>query len=123
MVNGKVNLGNGSGKCGIKMGNILTREELNGGILRPGRGVVVKQRGENYFAVGDENSAVTDEGKDILRKNLIGAGYNNERAFLVVNDKGTLKWEENKKFFFGTNKQDTKPDASSLPASGSQVRI
>jgi hypothetical protein len=116
MVNSKVNLSNGSGESGIKMGDILTREELKGGILRPGRGVVVKQRGANYFAAGNENSVITDEGKDTLRKNLIGAGYNHEEAFLVKNVGGIITWEKGDSSGFHKKEKGLKPDASLYPA-------
>jgi hypothetical protein len=123
MANGKINLSNASGKSGIKMGEILTREELRSR-LRSGRGIVIKERGANYFVVGDENSAVTDEGKDTLRKNLIGAGYNGEIAFMVINDQGTLRWEEGKKFSSGSKKQDLRrADARLYPSPDSRIRI
>lgn len=113
----------GRGDAGIKMGDILTKEELDGGKLMSGRGVVVKKRGTNYFAVGDEHSAIADDGKDTLRKNLIGARYNDEEAFLVTNVDGVIRWEEGSGFSFSKKGEAPKPDASRFPAFGSQIRI
>jgi hypothetical protein len=107
---------------GIKRGDILSKGELESR-LRSGRGVVVQVRGANYFAV-EKDIAVTDEGKKALSQLLTGAMYNNEKAFLVINENGVFTWEKGDSSGFYKKGKVSKPDAYRYPPpSRSQIRV
>jgi len=109
-------------KFSIKRGEILSKGELESR-LKSGRGVVAKVRGVNYFVV-ENDIAATDEGRKALSQLLTGAVYNNEKAFLIINENSVFTWEKGDSSGFYKKGKVPKPDAYRYPPPGrSQIRV